>query len=262
MCTIVLLKNVIPGYPLAIATNRDEVLSRKSEPPSVRADARAWDGASSFLAPRDLQRGGTWVGVNHHGVFAGLTNRNDVTGKPSRTTRGNLPYIALKHQTAKDAYQELIAVSGSDFNGFYMLVADRDDCYLLGGNGLAISGREVADGIIAVTNHGVGSQDGPEIPRRVSWILTEWDGIRYNLSSMYQRPEEQLGAAHFTPLLSIHDEDRYGTCINEPENDYGTKSSNVLLLDDTQWQYWHRERNSSEHICQQPFHKQILSLKR
>jgi hypothetical protein len=62
-------------------------------------------------------------------------------------------------------------------------------------------------------------------------------------------------------LLAIHDEDRHGTCVNEPENNYGTKSSSVILLKpepsdpkaQVEWLYAHRDRKDESHVCDLPF---------
>ena len=67
MCTLVLVVPE-PGGVLQVAANRDEFLARPADPPTPSADGR-------WLAPRDRQAGGTWLGVNRAGLFVGVTNR-------------------------------------------------------------------------------------------------------------------------------------------------------------------------------------------
>ena len=67
MCTLVVASHVLPDRPLVVVANRDEQLDRASSPPF------AWK--EGFFAPRDDVAGGTWLGVNDHGVFVGITNR-------------------------------------------------------------------------------------------------------------------------------------------------------------------------------------------
>ena len=65
------------GFPVArmdrdlvLAANRDEYLDRAAEKPTLRRS-----GNRTVLAPRDLQAGGTWLGLNDAKLFAALTNR-------------------------------------------------------------------------------------------------------------------------------------------------------------------------------------------
>jgi uncharacterized protein with NRDE domain len=69
MCTLIVLHRCVPGTPLVVAANRDEFLDRPAEGPALRMRS-----AGSIVSPLDLEAGGTWLGLNEHGVFAGLTN--------------------------------------------------------------------------------------------------------------------------------------------------------------------------------------------
>ncbi len=68
MCTV----TVHRGHDTIVATmNRDEALTRAPELRPQIVDAG--DGVR-WVAPRDSERGGTWMGVNNHGVVACLLN--------------------------------------------------------------------------------------------------------------------------------------------------------------------------------------------
>lgn len=55
-----------------LTMNRDEARTRGPElPPEVNRP----DDAPAWLAPRDSDKGGTWIGVNEHGIVACLLNR-------------------------------------------------------------------------------------------------------------------------------------------------------------------------------------------
>ena len=73
MCTLIVLHRCVTGRPLVVAANRDEFFARPAEGPAIRA-ARS----GRILAPRDLEAGGSWVGLSERGVFAGLTNLRPV----------------------------------------------------------------------------------------------------------------------------------------------------------------------------------------
>src|SRR5580700_2917275 len=71
MCLILLAWRVHPRFPCVLAANRDEFHDRAT------AAAEWWPSAERVLAGRDLQAGGTWLGVTRRGAFAALTNFRD-----------------------------------------------------------------------------------------------------------------------------------------------------------------------------------------
>lgn len=245
MCTIVLAKNVFPGFPVVVAANRDELLDRPSETPKMRSE--------TLFAPRDLQRGGMWIGINKHGVIIGLTNRLDVKSVSGRKSRGQVVQEALQHTTAASAVKYLKSLTGSHFNGFYLIAADKLESWVFGGNGREIDYQFQVEGLVVVSNHGFGQHITPVTTRRVKNTLSAWHSEK--LANGLPTPER------LKVILDLHDEDRYGTCINQPDDNYGTKSSSIIQLESTEsqdiWHYWHRERSSNQHICQDPFKLEI-----
>src|SRR5689334_12777158 len=102
MCTLVVATRLVPGFPLVVAANRDERLSRAASPP-------AFDGRG-FIAPRDEVAGGTWLGLNRHGVFVGVTNRFGVAKDDARESRGELVIEGLAAETAAQLHEKLAAL--------------------------------------------------------------------------------------------------------------------------------------------------------
>ncbi|MBL8002290.1 MAG: NRDE family protein [Flavobacteriales bacterium] len=91
MCLIVLAYRVHPHYPLIVAANRDEFRMRPAAP------AHFWDDAPELVAGRDLQAGGTWLGITRSGRFAALTNHRDLRRAPLQgPSRGHLVRQALE----------------------------------------------------------------------------------------------------------------------------------------------------------------------
>ena len=81
MCTLVILKDRIAGYPLVLGANRDEFRDRPWEPP--RRDG-------GVVAPRDLRAGGTWLALADSGLLVAVTNRPEEDPDPDRPSRGTL----------------------------------------------------------------------------------------------------------------------------------------------------------------------------
>lgn len=122
MCSLIVLRGLSADHPLIIAANRDEQTGRKAAPPGI------WEGERRrILSPRDRVAGGTWLGVNDLGHFAGLTNvfgEAPVVGAPSR---GHLPHLALDHDDVASGVQAVLAtVRKNRHSGFQLVVADRD----------------------------------------------------------------------------------------------------------------------------------------
>ncbi len=87
------------GY--AVLFNRDELLTRKpATPPTVRE----LDGVR-VLCPLDGDHGGTWIGVNQHGVTVALLNGDPAAprGEGPFRSRGLVALDALRQRTAHAA---------------------------------------------------------------------------------------------------------------------------------------------------------------
>ncbi len=134
MCLLAFLSNVVPGYPLLVAANRDEVLARPAESMTVFQDAgpRVWAG-------RDLEAGGTWMACNEHGVVAGLTNQPGAR-LPNGRSRGELPLrfvgggprVSTEPPTSvASAIAEWQVIDPAEYSGCWMFVGGRDGCTLL-----------------------------------------------------------------------------------------------------------------------------------
>jgi len=121
MCLIVFAWQVIPGTPLIAAGNRDEFYER----PALPADW--WDDCPQIYAGRDLRGGGTWMGVTRDGRFAAITNiRAPSERRPDAPTRGRLVADYLSGDEAPQDYVDRIAPDAGKFNGFNLLVGNRE----------------------------------------------------------------------------------------------------------------------------------------
>jgi len=125
MCTLIALHRCVPGAPIVAAANRDEYHARPAEGPALREGP-----GGPVAAPRDLRAGGTWLGVNRHGVFAALTNRPSACADVTCRSRGLLVMDALALAKASDAAAWLHALPTGAYNPFNLFVADAQDAYV------------------------------------------------------------------------------------------------------------------------------------
>ncbi|HJV24113.1 MAG TPA: NRDE family protein [Aromatoleum sp.] len=119
MCLIVVGWHAHPDYPLVVAANRDEYLARPAVP------AHWWTDAPDLLAGRDLEAGGTWMGLTREGRFAALTNYRDPSQRrPGAPSRGNLVRDCLASSAETAASLQAVAEISSQYAGFNLLVSD------------------------------------------------------------------------------------------------------------------------------------------
>src|SRR5690554_1585128 len=85
MCLILFALGHHPRYPLIIAANHDEAYHRPA------AALAFWSDAPGVAAGRDLEAGGTWLGITRNGRWAALTNFRQAGGyRRPAPSRGRL----------------------------------------------------------------------------------------------------------------------------------------------------------------------------
>ena len=121
MCLIYIAWRRHPRHRLVVAANRDEFHARPAAP------AHWWNDAPGVLAGRDLEAGGTWLGVASGGRFAALTNyRGPSVCRANAPSRGSLVTSFLTSDMSAPNHLECILEEGHLYNGFSLLAMDGD----------------------------------------------------------------------------------------------------------------------------------------
>lgn len=228
MCLILVAWRVHPDYPLVVAANRDEFFARPT------ALATFWQDAPQLLAGRDLDAGGTWMGVTRNGRFAALTNFRDPaqnrTGTPSR---GALVAEFLTANEAPQTYLQRIAARGGEYNGYNLLAGDGETLWWSSNMGGAP--RQLTPGIYGVSNHlldtpwpKVGA--GKTALMQAIDCLPDDEALFALLRDDGIHPDEQLPQTGI-PL----DWERLLSSAFVKSPDYGTRGSTVLCIDRDGW---------------------------
>ncbi|MFP3852128.1 NRDE family protein [Pseudomonas sp. W5-01] len=147
MCLIVFAWPPTHSQPLILAANRDEFYARPTLP------LAQWEEAPQVYAGRDLEAGGTWLGINAGGRFAALTNIREPGKPPGRRSRGELVARFLTSDVSIDEYLSEIAARSTEYGGFNLLVGDRQQLHFLNGNDSAP--RCLEAGVYGVSNAGL-----------------------------------------------------------------------------------------------------------
>ena len=225
MCLILLAWQSHPAYSLVFAGNRDERYDRPSAP------AGFWQDEPEIYGGRDLELGGTWLGIRTNGRFAAVTNyREGIGRKPAARSRGELTASFLKGTSAPGEYVKRIAPDGNLYNGHTLLVGDRDALWSLSNR--ANSPEALFPGVHGLSNH---------------LLNTPWPKIvkgKQRVAALLSASEADLMAGLFDALAdrnAASEADLPDTGVGtfrEKElspafiaaDHYGTRASTVLLI--------------------------------
>ena len=223
MCLILLALRPDPRHDLVVAANRDEWFRRPT------AVAHFWEDRPSILAGRDLEQGGTWLGVSRSGRFAALTNyRDPPTHRAGAASRGALVTEFLAGDADAPAYLRAVRQAVEQYNGFGLLAWDGATLgYMSSRNGDV---QTLAPGLYGLSNHLL---DTPwpkvrEGKRRLEEVVSRPFGtgeLLALLDSTAEAPEEEL------PQTGVgHEWERRLSPMRIVAGDYGTRSSSAVIL--------------------------------
>lgn len=151
MCTVVILRRPGHSWPLVLAANRDELAGRP-----WRVPARHWPDRPEVTAGLDVLAGGSWLGLNDHGVVACILNRQGSLGPaPGKRSRGELVLEALDHADAAVAARALEALEPESYRPFNMVIADSRDAFWLAhrDDGQGVDLTPIPVGVSMLTAH-------------------------------------------------------------------------------------------------------------
>ena len=121
MCLAIFAIDVRDDWPLIVLANRDEFHARPTQ------SMQPWADAPEILAGRDLQAGGTWLGIDTRARLALLTNVRDPKNvKHNAPSRGKLAETFLRGNQSAQAYLKALAPDAMRYNGFNLVLIDAD----------------------------------------------------------------------------------------------------------------------------------------
>lgn len=146
MCLILLAWHAHPDYPLIFAGNRDEAYDRPS------AAASFWKDQADIFGGRDLEKGGTWLGLARSGRLAAVTNyRDGLARKTAPRSRGELAAGFLNGTGEPHDYLESITPRAGEYGGFSLLVGNLERLCYFSNRGAGI--EDLSPGVHGLSNH-------------------------------------------------------------------------------------------------------------
>lgn len=226
MCLVVVAWCAHPRYRLVVAANRDEFHARPTAPLGWWADDR------HVLAGRDLQAGGSWLGLTRSGHFCALTNFREAAARREQApSRGRLVADYLTRRTAPEGYLRELLAERDRYAGFNLLAGNAESLQYFSNRDEGIP-RRLPPGIHGLSNHRLG---------------TPWPKLRRTEQALQQLLKQSgVTSAQLLDLLA----DRGVADMDEPPDTglppgleralsapfvahplYGTRSSTAVLVE-------------------------------
>ncbi len=224
VCLLFFAVNHHPSYKLVVAANRDEYYRRATEP------ARFWAPALDVLAGRDLEQGGTWLGLTRRGRWAAVTNYREAGTQRYPRSRGHLVRDYLFGDLPPQAYVDKIEAEAEHYAGFNLIAADVSVVAYYSNRG--VGPRTLADGVYGLSNHLL-ETPWPKLVRGKDRMLRLLeDGNKLDVQLLFELLGNREVATQELPETAVGEEfERLlsSAFITSPE--YGTRSSTALLVD-------------------------------
>ncbi|MBW8754250.1 MAG: NRDE family protein [Sphingomonadales bacterium] len=220
MCVAAFAWAAHPRWLLIAIGNRDEFHERPAAP------LARWD--NGILAGRDLQSGGTWLGVSKAGRFALVTNLRGHGGpEPDRASRGTLVTDLL---TGSGRYADPAIAPLQDFNPFNLILADSGQAQFLSNRPEDIR-TGLAHGIYGLSN---GTLDEPW-PKTLQlkgalldWLNREGNDFEPLFAALRDEHLADVGVHPREPSDVPREAPETPVFIRDPI--YGTRCSTVVAI--------------------------------
>lgn len=204
MCLIAFAWNAHPRWRLLLAGNRDEFHARPS------AALARWDDAP-ITGGRDLEAGGTWLGVTDSGRCCVVTNVRDPRDPQLGASRGLLATDYLNGHADAPAHAQQLLPSAGDYRPFNLLTFDSDAAFYIG-NRPEPRAQPITPGV-----HGLSNAD----------FNTPWPKTR----ALMQRLQHWIGTGddmNFVPLFAALADEQVAPDVQLPDTGIGLERERWL----------------------------------
>ena len=233
MCLSAIAIDESRRFPLVVVANRDEFYSR----PAARL---AWwsteTDSPAILGGRDLDAGGTWLGLTAQGRLALITNvRDPRRNDPQAPSRGRIVPEWLAARENVDRFWMRTALSG--YNGFNLIAADfaAGECYWASNNGA--HPQRLERGVHALSNAGL---DTPwpkvvALKARLAEAITSCETVERLASTLFEaladRSVPDDARLPDTGVGIVRERELAPAFIRTADGRYGTRCSTLIITE-------------------------------
>ena len=225
MCLILIALDSHPDLGLILAANRDEFYDRPS------AAAGFWTDAPWMLGGRDLQAGGSWLGIDRRGRIAAVTNyRQGQRETTAPCSRGHLVSDYLRSGIEPSAHIEQVQRDAARYNGFNLIAGDTRGLHYFSNR--AGRARQLDPGVYGLSNHLLDTA-WPKVTsgKRAlhALLVADVSELIPNLFALLSDRKQAADAV--LPRTGVGDDwERLLSSAFIASGDYGTRSSTVVLV--------------------------------
>ncbi len=224
MCLALIAQDAHRRFAVVIAANRDEHHARPTA-------AAAW-WREGILAGRDLEAGGTWLGVTRTGRYALITNiREPDRRDPGAPSRGALVTRVLGDAPPPLASVSAVVSASAAYNGFNLLAGDTMS--LAWGSNRAPTARALAPGIHGISN-AVLDAPWPKVERTkaalAAWCARDADDLDALFAVLADRTRTPDADLPSTGVPLEWERRLSSPFIVGEDVGYGTRSSTVVTI--------------------------------
>lgn len=216
MCVLLVAHCQHAQWNLIIAANRDEFHHRPTAP------AAPWDDIPGLLAGRDLEAGGTWLGVNPSGRVSAVTNLRGARASSRQYSRGHLvrDFLAPDAPELSDYLQNLNTRAAA-YAGCNLLLSTQGALHWWSPRG----GQVLKPGIFGISNAGMDEPEWSKVARLREGFqaVSHLDGGRLEQALLRLLREEDPQAENTAGLRPLED------TIFVQGGGYGTRCSSLVL---------------------------------
>ncbi len=225
MCLILFAKDIHPKYKLIIAANRDEFYQRPTK------SAHFWEEDGSIIAGKDMEAGGTWMGMTKSGRISMLTNYRDLSNiKTDAPSRGHLVSDFLKNGLESEKYLSQIASNGEDYNGFNLISGTVDKLHYYGNyqNGV----HEIKNGTHGLSN-ALLNTNWPKVEKGKAQLSEVISRISFETDELFEILRNDIKAAdEKLPNTGVgYEKEKMLSPMFIKSENYGSRCSTVITVD-------------------------------
>ncbi len=227
MCLITFAYKTHPVYDLVLAANRDEFYAR----PTRKAQFWNEEDSPAILAGKDLEAGGTWMGVERSGKWGALTNYRDPSIKRENPpSRGELVLNYLKNNDGSSDYLDQIESGSTRYHGFNLLLGDANGVFHF--SNISQQKTEINPGVHGLSNALMDTpwpkleQAKSDLANAISDETIDYEQLFSLLKNDQRTPDDKLPETG----IPLEWERAISSVFIKTEN-YGTRCSTLLLID-------------------------------
>ena len=248
MCLIAFAIGVSHRWPLVVASNRDEFLSR----PTLPLEKWKTDSGQCIISGRDSQAGGTWLGVSPAGRVAFLTNVREARSEAAQRSRGELVIRWLADQENFTHFAAALEKDKAGYGGYNLVVGDlqRNLWAWLSNRSSPSAGhwevKTLKPGVYGLSNAALDTP-WPKTTalKNVLAGVLQHEGTTPNLETLHKPLWEALARREKMPFATLPASGiseamqtaLSSTFVDFPELGYGTRSS-TLIVASTSQNHW------------------------